>query len=409
MSTMESLEEPFRDLFTCKLPDKKCNPKKNGITGLIAKHLQKTFKMPISLQLSSSKALSQCCTGSCPNLMMNRNEALEQRPRNVASVPQLPVRTPRTLCLSLSSDGDGQYDSLASRDWRKGLQAQMEQAHSGGAASSTGSLERASLFCVSRSSSPAQSAIPSPVEQLPKAKSSSQFFLFPSPSWNSSSEADSNPLAFSGSKKACSYVCRVSPKSNVLGSPKPEEPEYFHFSEPVIARVMDCIYLGNLNAAYSGRALCKNNIDSIIDMSNLPSDRSLSIIPCTCNRGGLRHSWSRLKVDIQGLLDGKYPVLTESCFQDINECIDASLEKRKRVLIHCTDGYSLAPTCVIQYLMVKHKMRLMAAYEFVRARYPLNIRECHQNLLVGLERSLQPGDVDVECLKQSMSRKMAWT
>uniref|UniRef100_A0A7M4FIG9 protein-tyrosine-phosphatase n=1 Tax=Crocodylus porosus TaxID=8502 RepID=A0A7M4FIG9_CROPO len=155
-------------------------------------------------------------------------------------------------------------------------------------------------------------------------------------------------------------------------------------SSPVIARVMDCIYLGNLNAAYSGRALCKNNIDSIIDMSNLPSDRSLSIIPCTCNRGGLRHSWSRLKVDIQGLLDGKYPVLTESCFQDINECIDASLEKRKRVLIHCTDGYSLAPTCVIQYLMVKHKMRLMAAYEFVRARYPLNIRECHQNLLVDL-------------------------
>uniref|UniRef100_A0A674J527 protein-tyrosine-phosphatase n=1 Tax=Terrapene triunguis TaxID=2587831 RepID=A0A674J527_9SAUR len=102
---------------------------------------------------------------------------------------------------------------------------------------------------------------------------------------------------------------------------------------------------------------------------------SLSVIPCTCSRGGLRHSWSRLKVDIQGPLHGECPALREPCFWDINECIEASLEKRKRVLIHCLDGYSLAPTCVIQYLMVKHNMRLMAAYEFVRARYPLNIRD----------------------------------
>uniref|UniRef100_A0A8C8SRW4 protein-tyrosine-phosphatase n=1 Tax=Pelusios castaneus TaxID=367368 RepID=A0A8C8SRW4_9SAUR len=136
--------------------------------------------------------------------------------------------------------------------------------------------------------------------------------------------------------------------------PKPGGPEYFNFSEPVIARVMDCIYLGNLNAAYCGRVLCRNGIDSIIDMSSLPSDCSLRVIPCMCSRGELRHSWSRLK---------------------------ASLEKRKRVLIHCLDGYSLAPTCIIQYLMVKHNMRLMAAYEFVRARYPLNIRECHQDML----------------------------
>uniref|UniRef100_A0A8C3SXP2 protein-tyrosine-phosphatase n=1 Tax=Chelydra serpentina TaxID=8475 RepID=A0A8C3SXP2_CHESE len=78
---------------------------------------------------------------------------------------------------------------------------------------------------------------------------------------------------------------------------------------------------------------------------------------------------------LSGPLNGECPALREPCFWDINECIEASLEKRKRVLIHCLDGYSLAPTCVIQYLMVKHNMRLMAAYEFVRARYPLNIRD----------------------------------
>lgn len=97
------------------------------------------------------------------------------------------------------------------------------------------------------------------------------------------------------------------------------------------------------------------------------------------------------------------------CFQDINECIEALLEKGKRVLIHCRDGYSLGPTCVIQYLMVKHSMKLLAAYEFVRARYPLNIQECHQDLLVGLEMSLQPGGINITCLKYSLSRKMAWS
>uniref|UniRef100_A0A4W6DLV3 protein-tyrosine-phosphatase n=1 Tax=Lates calcarifer TaxID=8187 RepID=A0A4W6DLV3_LATCA len=121
--------------------------------------------------------------------------------------------------------------------------------------------------------------------------------------------------------------------------------------------VTDYIYVGNLNAAYNGRTLCRNNIDSIIDMSSVPGDPG----------------WSRLK------------------------CIDASTEKRKRVLVHCRDGFSLAPTCIIQYLMVKQNMRLIAAYELLRAKYPVNIRECHQNVLVSLERALRPGgNVDPE-------------
>uniref|UniRef100_A0A3P8NBV5 protein-tyrosine-phosphatase n=1 Tax=Astatotilapia calliptera TaxID=8154 RepID=A0A3P8NBV5_ASTCA len=103
--------------------------------------------------------------------------------------------------------------------------------------------------------------------------------------------------------------------------------------------VTDYIYVGNLNAAYNGRTLCRNNIDSIIDMSSAPGESapSLSLIPCTCSRG-----------------------------------------KRKRVLVHCRDGYSLAPTCIIQYLMVKQNMRLIAAYELLRAKYPVNIRELLQ-------------------------------
>uniref|UniRef100_A0A3P9K6R1 protein-tyrosine-phosphatase n=1 Tax=Oryzias latipes TaxID=8090 RepID=A0A3P9K6R1_ORYLA len=106
----------------------------------------------------------------------------------------------------------------------------------------------------------------------------------------------------------------------------------------------DYIFVGNLNAAYSGRTLCRNNIDSIIDMSCVPGELS----PYMSDT----------------LFDGQ--PLKLRCFEDINECINASTEKRKRVLVHCRDGFSLAPTCIIQYLMVKQNMRLIAAYELLR-------------------------------------------
>jgi len=283
---------------------------------------------------------------------------------------------------------------------------QMEHAHSVGAASSTGSLERASLFCAAGSSSP--------VEVFHRTKSSSRFSLF-SPPWNSSSESDSNPPSRSGSKKLRGYSRRAAggAPDAAAGTPDaaagPHTPgapgEPGQYSEPVISKVTDYIYVGNLNAAYSGRALCRNNIDSVIDTSGCPA---LSLIPCTCSRRA-RHSWSRLKVDME-LAAGQTPGLQQRCFQDINGCMEASAERQKRVLVHCGDGASLAPTVVIQYLMVKHGMRLLAAYELLRSRHPLNIQEHHQDVLVALERSLHPGgSMAVEGFKQALSRRLAWT
>lgn len=280
----------------------------------------------------------------------------------------------------------------------------MKQAHSGETASSRESLEQASLFCTPLLNSLSKSTMFATVESPSRPKSTARFSLFSLSSQNSNFDFDSSPLCISDSEK--SYQGRL--KSGLANGPKPSEVQGFSLSEPIITRVMDCIYVGNLCAAYSGQTLCKNNIDSIIDMSSLPSDCTLNFIPCTCSRG-LQHSWSRLKVHIQEASEYKCISLQQPCFQDINECIEATLEKRKQVLIHCRDGYSLAPMCVIQYLMVKHSMRLLAAYEFVRARYPLNIQECHQDLLVGLERALWPGEMDTESFKQAMSRKMAWT
>ncbi|XP_036824849.1 uncharacterized protein LOC110521355 isoform X1 [Oncorhynchus mykiss] len=421
---METVEKWNKCLISPKLLDRKVFPKQNGKTGMIVKHLHNTFRLQHSLQIQSISR-SECATGSCPNLMMSRNEHHEPRPVPVALTPQLVPRAHRPLCLSVSSDSNGRFKALETQEWKNNLKAQMEQAHCAGAASSTGSLERASLFCASGSTTASSSGLSSPVENLTKSKSSSRFSLF-SPPWNSSSESDSNPPSRSGSKKLRNYSMRAATGPAGVGSvgragppdtpdtPKLNVPEHFQYSEPVISKVTDYIFVGNLNAAYNGRTLCRNNIDSIIDMSSMPGDSgpSLSLIPCTCSRGA-RHSWSRLKVDICDVPDALgegSPALKQHCFEDINECIEASTEKRKRVLVHCRDGYSLAPTCIIQYLMVKQNMRLISAYELLRAKYPVNIRECHQNVLVSLERALRPGgNVDPECFKQAISRKVAWT
>ncbi|XP_077423416.1 uncharacterized protein LOC144053165 isoform X1 [Vanacampus margaritifer] len=375
------------DIFAA---EKGSSRKRDGRRGGLVSNLHKIASNRNTLTIQSIGLLE--CAGSCPNLRMSRRDAADSPPAVPAALtPQLQPRAHhRPLCMSVSSDSSGRFKALDTQEWKNNLKAQMEQAHSVGAASSTGSLERASLFCAPGGPS----------------KASTRFSLF-SPPWNVSSESDSNPPSRSGSKKLRNYSRRAA--TGPAGAPEQPGGELDgggggvpqHF-EPVISKVTDYIYVGNLNAAYNGRALCRNNIDSIIDMSGAPGQAApaLSLIPCTCSRGA-RHSWSRLKVDIGDV--------KQRCFEDINECIHASAGKRKRVLVHCGDGFSLAPTCVIQYLMLKRNMRLMAAYELLRAKYPVNIRECHRNLLVSLERALRPGDVDPESFKQAISRKVAWT
>ncbi|XP_043914866.1 uncharacterized protein LOC122791259 [Protopterus annectens] len=401
---MESAEKWYSDFIALKLLDKKTNSKKNDAAGVTVRHPQQTFKFHSSLQYSIPR--SECGTGSCPDLQMSKIELAEQKLLVMAGTPQLPVRTHRPLCLSVSSDSNGRYKPLESQGWQSNLKAQMDQVGKNGSASSTGSLERASLFCATGSPSSC-SSLSSPSDSLTRTKSSSRFSLF-SPPWNSSSESDSSSPSRSGSKKFRNCSKKGAAKAEEGIDSHQIMPEHFHYSEPVMSKVTDYIYVGNINAAYSGRILCKNHIDSIIDMSDLSSQQNVWLIPCTCSQDA-KHSWSRLKIHLNDSSTRKGDNLKQCCFEDIIDYISASVEKKKRVLIHCRDGYSLAPTCIIQYLMLKQNMTLMAAYEFVRARYPVNIKECHQNLLVSLEKSLRPGNIDPECFKQALSRKVAWT
>lgn len=79
---------------------------------------------------------------------------------------------------------------------------QMEQAHSAGAASSTGSLERASLFCASGSTTAPSSGLSSPLENITKITSRFSLFL---PSLEQQLRVRLQPPSRSGSKKLSNY------------------------------------------------------------------------------------------------------------------------------------------------------------------------------------------------------------
>ncbi|XP_075357726.1 uncharacterized protein LOC142409855 [Mycteria americana] len=277
LGRMESGEKQHKDFIAVTLPGKRCPPKKIGVTGLIAKHLQKTFQRPITLQLSSPMALTQCCAGSCPNLVMSKSEVHEEKGGDVVSIAEQPRRTHWSLCLVPSAGGDDRSSKLAPQEWQSRLQVQMEEAESGGAAHSMGSLARASHSCALRSSPTPAPPLPCPADSPSKAKLSSCFSVFLPLSWGS--KPDSSPLPHASSKKSLRGSWKKNPHPKEPTSPTPGEPACFPFTGPIIARITDCIYLGNLNAAYSGQALCINSIDSIIDMSSLPSDCSLRVIP----------------------------------------------------------------------------------------------------------------------------------
>ena len=70
-----------------------------------------------------------CIPGSCPNLIMSRNEHHDPRPHPVALTPQLPPRAHRPLCLSVSSDSNGRFKALETQEWKNNLKAQVALTH----------------------------------------------------------------------------------------------------------------------------------------------------------------------------------------------------------------------------------------------------------------------------------------
>lgn len=77
-----------------------------------------------NLSCCSLISITLCIEGSCPDLM-NRNEQPDPRPLAMALTPQLPPRTHRPLCLSVSSDSNGRFKALETQEWKNNLKAQV--------------------------------------------------------------------------------------------------------------------------------------------------------------------------------------------------------------------------------------------------------------------------------------------
>lgn len=71
------------------------------------------------------KRVSLCDSGSCPNLIMSRNELAIPRSNPVNLTPQLLPRVHRPLCVSVSSDSSGRFKALETPEWKNNLKAQV--------------------------------------------------------------------------------------------------------------------------------------------------------------------------------------------------------------------------------------------------------------------------------------------
>ena len=173
----------------------------------------------------------------------------------------------------------------------------------------------------------------------------------------------------------------------------------------VMAQVTDYLFIGSVEAAFNEPLLCKHDISSMIDMTNIsptvvPADKKLEC-PCTCITN--RHFRSRLNI---GVDDIEWENM-EQYFESINAFIHGARKKGKRVLVFSYNGQSRAATAVIQHLMQHFKMSYKEALYIVRSKRPqVKLNPGFVKALVRLEKTLnirQPGESPVTAVTELKS------
>ncbi|RUS91818.1 hypothetical protein EGW08_000389 [Elysia chlorotica] len=138
----------------------------------------------------------------------------------------------------------------------------------------------------------------------------------------------------------------------------------------VMIRVTDYLFLGSVEAAYNEPMLCKYDISSLIDMTNVnpalvPAHKK-SDCPCACVANKTPHFRSKLNI---GVDDIEWENL-EQYFDEINSFINAARRKDRRVLVFSYMGQSRAAAAVVQHLMTHFKMPYEDAMKVVRSKRP---------------------------------------
>ncbi|XP_074084342.1 dual specificity protein phosphatase 4 [Macrotis lagotis] len=93
-----------------------------------------------------------------------------------------------------------------------------------------------------------------------------------------------------------------------------------------------------------------------------------------------------------------------SWFMDAIEFIDSVHARQGRVLVHCQAGISRSATICLAYLMMKKKVRLEAAFEFVKQRRSvISPNFSFMGQLLQFEAQVLPGSCAVEATSPSVS------
>ncbi|XP_050393273.1 uncharacterized protein LOC126811609 [Patella vulgata] len=153
-------------------------------------------------------------------------------------------------------------------------------------------------------------------------------------------------------------------------------------SKSHLYRILSYLYLGSIESAYNEPALCKANINALVDIANVPPNFSVPgrKLECPCFCIDKLHFRSKLYIAVD---DIEWESM-EQYFEEINNFIEGARKCHKSVLIYSYHGKSRSAAAIIQYLMSHYKISLDLAFKTVKRRKPDIV--INQGLWKALER-----------------------
>jgi predicted protein tyrosine phosphatase len=122
-----------------------------------------------------------------------------------------------------------------------------------------------------------------------------------------------------------------------------------------ISKIMDNLFLSCFFGAINENTIKQHKIDCIVKMYGRGE-----------KNGPYKYHENIEYLEIDALDIPEYKISKDfvKCFKFIND----KIKDKKNVLVHCHAGISRSSTIVIMYLMVKYKISMSKAYEYVKSR-----------------------------------------
>lgn len=164
------------------------------------------------------------------------------------------------------------------------------------------------------------------------------------------------------------------------------------YRDEQIAQITEYMFVGCIESAHNERRLCRLEIESLVDISNLsemqiPAHKKLHC-PCLCPTES-KHFRSRLIIAVPNEENDAI----DQYFEEVNKFIEGARRCSKKVLIYSFEGKSRAPLFAIQYLMSFEGLLLRQAYSMIKKQWPLvSLNPSFQRCLEKLEKTLYPDE-----------------